>query len=1142
MGDFFSQFISFASRLMSGGTMEIILLIVIIIVGLILFIVALWVLWKLLVLLGKGLLWLFRTGSEKAKERSAANREERLAAPPEVAVGWSSSTSLGLRRALAEARRLTSPDALRIVVVAGSGIGNLFRGLKLTPPGLGSIGIGAGADTVLIDASTADSATLRKLARALPWRRPVDGVAAVVDASGIPSEALSRAAGFSRSLGLRTAMHFVFPSAGATAGWRIIDAQNRNGDAICSQLAADATRTWLTDGEREGLKDLALAQYRELPTSLDRALAVAPSSVDIASLSLGAAGLRAAVAQTTERTRPDTVPSFGAWGGIVALVVGLLLTILAAVVAVDRSAELRSVVDAAEREASVPWSAEGIDTIPSSGRVRRISGMSVRLVDSSGFSPAMPGASLVPNAFAAQELGARFLEAYVLTPLAGALDTQIRQRLLPSDDPTRWIESARIVSEWLAAWEGLDDDPSEVNIRRLFVAAFGGDQSAWAEGTDLALISTGAKPPPAALGGLDVDGLTDSARDGFVVTMQQWADKVYTNGPVATAARRAIDRSANWREQHAALVDLRTALQDPSQQWLTAAKDQPDYVFELRIVGRALALPLLGQENAVTAKAAVAAVRIDARKAAEYFILPEIGPLMVRSSTAGQGAGGGPSLTLSPEVEAWLAFLDRVASAGFANLPKELDTPPLGGPVSMDPVTVTQVRNRLRVFDQFASNLPSNLPPAVAGNLVRELTSELVVGTAVGVEQSLRPVYQVGMPTEQAQRLVRAASALDDLGEVEGWLREQTAETEADRVLAARGRVAETLLAASAEALAQEDPLGLHLDPTADGNALVRRLERGISRLRTMHEQLAEPFLEPGVSSGWATVNWRHVAEDIAAFERGDTDASLSGLEGMVRAVADDFDAACEAPRAAVAAGRDDYVVRALSRFRTQMDGACGRRHQVQAQRELEKLTAYFNEHIAWLWPYSADANAPELPPSTVNALVQRLHAARKYLEILDDQPMAATLGANADFWALDDDRNACVRFRIFWRARPGNEHLAENIIEIDVDGASVDEESIQTWRYGSPLAVRIRLASNSGYRFVDAVDAEQREIVLTRDGNGSFLRLFAGVAGGALTFELPVVDAEESPDVLRLTARITDDNGASLTMPEFLDSVVLSN
>ena len=395
MGGWYAPFVDYISKLMSGGTFEIVLLIILIVVGLILFLIALWILWKLLVLLGKGLLWVFRFGGEKARETAQAKREARLAAPPPVATGWSTSPRIGLRRALAQARRLVGHDALRIVVVAGKGTSDLYRGLGLTPPGIGTIGISAGNDIILIDASKADTGMLRRLAGALPWRRPVDGVAAIVDSEGISGEALARTTGFARTLGVRTALHFVFPSTGKTATWQIIDERNQNGDEICSRLAADAARIWLTTGSREGLKELGLAQSRELPSALDRMMAVAPSSlVDVASLCLGGTGLRAAVAQTTERTRPAVSPGLSVWAGVAVLVVGGLLATMAAITAADRASDLRAAVDSSSYEAAVPWNAEGIDTIPNGGRVRRISGIGKRLVDSSDFSPLVHGTAL----------------------------------------------------------------------------------------------------------------------------------------------------------------------------------------------------------------------------------------------------------------------------------------------------------------------------------------------------------------------------------------------------------------------------------------------------------------------------------------------------------------------------------------------------------------------------------------------------------------------------------------------------------------------------------------------------------------------------------------------------------------------------
>ena len=1121
-------------RLMQGGTVEIVLLIVLVVVALVLLLVAVWILWKLLVLLGKGLLWLSRRGVDAARGQSRARREARLAAPPLVATGWSSSTRIGLRRALAEARRLVESDALCLLVVSGEGVGDLYRSLGLTPPGAGTIGIAAGGPALLIDATKADSRTLRKVVNALPWRRPVDAVVALVGPGGIPGDSLARAASIARFAGMRVALHFVFPSSGQIAAWRVIEPHDRDGDAICSQLAADAARGWLSGGSREGLENLAVAQSRETPASLSRSLSAAPSSVvDIASLGFGGVGLRAAVAQTVERTRPASASSSAMWAGVTVLAAGAALAALVAVTGLDRASSLRATLDTASREAAVPWTAEGIDTIPSAARVRRMAGLGARLAKFSETSPLTPLAAFTPGYDSPRHLGAAFLEAYVLRPLAAAMDRRARERFTPSDDPRRWVEEAREVGEWLAAWEGLADDPREVDVRRLLVAAFGGDESAWSEGTDLALVRTGARPPAPSQGGLDVDGLIALARSGFVLTMQQWADKVYTNGPVATAARRASDRSASWREQHAALVDLRAALQDPSQQWLTAAEDRPDHGFELRVLGRAVTLALLGQANALEAKAAVSRIRIDARKAVPYFVLPQIGPLMVRTSRGGQ-ASGGSSLSLSPEAAAWLAFLDRVANAGFAELPQ--DPPePLAGLVTVDPGLVSETLRRLRTFDRFGADLPAGLPAAVAHDLLRELASELVLGVAADVERAQRPLAATGIPAERAERLARIAPALVDLAEVEGWLRDRHAVQEADRVFSVSVRVAEGVLMASTETLVEEDPLGLYVDPAADRNVLVRRFERGVVRLGRVHEQFAAPFLDAATEGGgWAALQWRNMARDIEAYRRGDPDSVLSGLEGMVRAYVEDPVAACERPRPAAAAGRDDYVAGSLLRFRAQIDGACVSSNLARSRDVYEDLLDYFDRNIAWLWPYANDERASEVPASTLADFVSRLHDARDDLTRFSDAVAAAALADSANFWLRGDDGGAIVRFRIRWRARPSEERLAENIIEIGIEGADLDADGNYTWRYGSPLNVRFRLAKNSSYRFARAVEPPRRELTITGGGNGGMLRAFAGLANGALSFEAELVDERNESHVLRVTARVTRPDGTPLTLPRF--------
>lgn len=1142
---FLSPIIGWFSRVSSGGgALEMVLLIVLLIIGLIVFLILLWLAWKLLVLLGKGLMWLFGWGSDKYSVWSQNKREASLAAPPFVATGWGGSPNLRLRGALSQARDLVGEDAVTIVVIAGDGMSDLCRGLGLTPPGVGVIGITAGGSTILIDATQANTGALRRLSVALPWRRPVDALVALVGPDGVPPEAVVRTSVFARMAGMRIALHLALPSASKTAAWQIIDAQNNDGDLICSQLASETVRTWLSGGSREGMTQLALAQSRELPGSVDRALTSAPSSVvDIASLSFGGVGLRAAVAQSVARTRPDIALGYSVWAGSIFFAVGIVLTALVAYSGLSRTLELRNTISGAAREAAVPWVAEGIDTIPNAAKIRRISGLSRRLSEYSDFSLLMPLAGLAPYHSAPGQLGAAFLTGYVLRPLADALDKKSKLILTPEPDPVTWIENARLVDEWIAAWEGLEEEPAEVDIRNLFSDAFGGSEASWPEGIDVAIVQSDVGVPRPEVGGLDVDDLVNYAQGNFIATMQAWADKVYTNGPVATAARRAADSSANWREQHAALTALRVALQDPSQQWLTAAEDKPDHAFELRILGRALGLSLFSQANVLEAKAEVSRIRIKARDDIEYFVIPKIGPLMTRSGSA-SGSSSGPAVTLTSAAAAWLEFLDKVTSAGFTELPTTAQPLPTGL-VTIDARAVAEARRKLRVFEQFSSNLPTSLQPSVAQDLIRQLTNELVVGITLEVEQALRHTSIVGVASEQAARLARVQPSIDELAEIEEWLQLQQASAEAKRVLDVRARVAEVVLIASSDVLTEEDPVAVYPDPAADGNALVRRYERGVDRLRRIFEQYANPFIESALfGSGWAALEWRNMQQDIAGYDRGDVTSVLSGLEGMIRAYTEDPKSSCDAPRAALS-GRDDYLARTMFRFRSELDYTCLRTSLAEARARYQKLVDYFDRYVGWLWPYSGDVAALELTPSTLAEFVSQLKDAQSYLPQLEEN-FARDLLDNAEFWSLNDSGNAVVDFHVDWRTRRAEETLAEHIIRVDIEGAEVDEDQNYTWRYGTPVSITLRLAKDSPYRFANPNDGEGLTRRLVHSGNGSWLRIFEDLNNGVATFSADVVRHSrksrranrQNNNVatlpLRVTARVTHSDGRPLKVPLF--------
>ncbi|MYA37287.1 MAG: hypothetical protein F4X09_02980 [Gammaproteobacteria bacterium] len=1129
------RIVDFAMALLGGGTMEIILLIVLIVVALLLLLLAVWLAWKLLGLLGKGLLWSFRRGGEAAQARSVARREAELSNPPPVAAGWDSSGRLNLRKALRQAARNASPDALRLVVVAGDGFADLCRSLGLTPPGAGRIGIAAGNDAILIDASRASGGELNRLGQKLPWRRPLDGIAILVGAEGLPPDGIARASGLARAAGVKAALHLVLPSANAIAAWRAIDSASTSGEAVCSQLAADSVRIWLVGGDRQGFDELALAQSRELPAAIDRAIAIAPSGrLDVASLSFSGTGLRAAAAQAIGRTRPTTAPGIAAAAAYGAMAVGISLAVLAAFQVVDRTNGLRTTLSAAAREAAVPWTAEGVNAVPNGARVQRLANIGARLAGYSDFPPLTPLAPLVPDWSSPSRLGGALLTSYVIGPLGVTLERRGQDMLEPRADADAWLADARVVGEWTNAWEGLADDPRDVDIPLLLSTAFGGAPDTWPDNIDLALLAVDFSLLSPEEGGLDVAGLGELSRANFILTMQAWATEQYANGPVADAARRASAGGLAWRGQYEALAELRDALQDPSQQWLTAAEDRSDHAVELRLLGRALALRLIGELATIEAKAEVASIRIEAREAAANFVVPGIGPLLERSGTS-----SGPSLRMTAAASAWLAFLDRVANADFI-VDQTLREPLLAGLVTVDRAAVAAARERLRVFDRFAANLSPDIPAAPARSLVNELGAELVVGIAVEVERALRRESDIGLAMARAERRAEATLTFQELAEIEIWLRDRQAHSEADRVRSVRARVADGILTAAANVLDEEDPLAVTVDPAADSDALVRRFERGIQHVRRVHDQFVGPFLDTVSDDigGWAALHWRDIASDLEGHSRGDPDSTLTTLEGSVRAFADNAEEICEAPRSLPGRGRGDYLVQASNEFRSQLDDHCQRVVNERAVARFREVEEYFNDYVREFWPYAGNG-APEIGIPILGEFVRRLHDNLDAVTQVED-PLTALFIDSANFWSREQD-GAAIRFELEWRAHVNEENLAENVAEASLDGVEVDENGIHTWHYGAPFGFRLRIADNSPYRFLQPDGRQTDTWTLAPQGRGGLLRALEQISGGHLLLTADVVRQDDTGQAgsliveqLRFSVRMSYEDGRGISMPSF--------
>ena len=1134
LSEFTANVVDFAARLLAGGVFELVVFVILVILAIVVAIVAIWLAWKLLVLLAKGCVWLVKTTFAFGRESGAARRERRLGALPRVATGWVSRSRVPLRSALAQARRTAGENALRIVVVANEGsFGDLCAGLGVAAPAPATFGIAARDGLVLVDASQASFADLRALGRSLPWSRALDAAAVVVRDTSVPADALVRTGALARACGLELALHVVVSSPSRAPVWALFGRARPDGRSLCDALSRDASRWWLGGGSREGLDQLVGARSRELASELDRAIGAVPSpSVRFASLALGGAGLAAAVSQSTSLTRPARTTAVSSRFLYAASVGFVALSVYTAMALLHRSLDLHSAVETAEREASTTWVLTDVDTVPNPARVYRVVRSAMRLSEMSGFLPLAPLAAILPDARAPRDLGAALFEAYLLRPLGAALTEKIEADLVPVEDARAWLAQARRVGEWLAAWDGLADEPEQVNLSGLLADAFGDQASAWPDRPEQALTLSLATVPAPEDGGLDVPYLSTLVRDRFVETMSMWAHGVYTNGPVAAAARVVTDERADWHRRYRALVALRQSLSDPGQRWITAAKDESDYRYESWIYGRSVGMAVLGTGATVEAKAAVSAIRITAREAATTFTAQGLGPILVRSSSGASG-GAQSSLALSSAASAWLSLLEGFQRLGIADLPPPPDILPHGA-LTLHVPDVLRARGRLRGFDRLASDIPQGLPFDAFAATLAEGEAELQAGTLNAVERAVRPFDRSAYQDRLTVALSELESGIEALDEIADWFVERAASAESDSLRAIRSRVALTVLGAGADVLEARDPLAIHFDAGADRQAMVRRFERGVSALERIYEQYAKSNATVAASAGeLLALEWTQIGRDIDGYRSGNPVSAISALSGMVRAYAENPVDACAAERSTHAGVRDDYVARALARYVADRARVCHALRFAGTRQVYDALVSYYETHLVSLWPYAASPDAPEAGAAELSTFVERVRAGADALSQIDGR-YSTLFAETAGFWNVESDPLA-VEFRLEWRARRAEELNARHIIDFAVEGPERDEDGVYTWRYGSPFAVRLRLAKDSPFRFTDATDASGLGRRVAYPGNGALVRALSSLDPlGMWSFSGILVDAAGARQDLRISARFERRDGAALRAPAF--------
>ena len=1107
--------------LLAGGTFEKVLLVVLIVVALIAVVILAWLVLKLLVVLAKGIVRAGTGASARVRARRDRRAAQRDAELPRVRVGWAKGGRPSLRRAIRDARRIGGRTAPWAIVVCGEGAPEIERAIGMTSAAGAEVRLGASERLVLVDASAATERTLRRLVRRMPWRRPFDALLVVAAHGTVAPQAAHRAAIAARAAGVNAALHVVLPGEfGPGAACLVAPGEPRVRDLV-PRLEGDLARAWLADEARRGIGELRDDLEGSLRALRDRA----PGCLDLAALVAGGGPLPGAIAATAGRTVPDRTGPRAMQGAIAVLVAGIALAAVGVPAAIEDADRLESLVMAAEGQRIGPLA--GSLLTPDPARTARVARVAIELSRAGSSTWTRPTGRWVPGASAVRELAAHLLVAYAGLPLGTELERRMVTLLESAGDLETWVDGAVRADRLLAGWNALLAGTGDVELPELFEAAFGRREGGWPHDLVPAFTQTGAAAALLQLGVPDEAKLEAAARAGLEASVNEEARRRYLAGPVLAGARRAADAAATHAERHTALARTRAALKEPDAAWLVEPEDRLRHVEILPVLGRALGLGMVDADWIARAEADLSRARRRAREDALRITGPTLGTVLERNATNAR-------LGLSGAARSWLEVMDRIEAARIGAGPGErggqVRREP-SGPVTLDAERVRRAYGRIGRYEAVEARVPPAVPPALSESTLARARERLAATLAREVRGALVALPDptgAGVAPAPGRELVGAIATARRIAD---WLEEHGWSRAARDARGAAGRAVESHLRLGIDAVKALDPIRIDVArPRAESERVRERLARATDSVRELHLRYAAPLL-PLVDGapGEASRRWRTLVRALDAYERGDPRSTLAGLETVLDAFAADPAGTCADPRLPPAP--PGYLGRVVRRTRTGLEEACrdrGRRELLAAR---DRVLATFGEALARSWPYSGDPASPDAPREAVNRYVGALEMAPELAAL--DARLVPELEHERALWMTDEEGSACIGFRIEWRARPEDDENAHHLISIELEGTSREGDGL-AWRYGTPVALRLKLARHSPYRFAGGTEGTSLEHVERFGGSAALLRMLDSLAARGWSVRVPLVDATGGTGELRLSVRVFHPGGTPLELPAF--------
>ena len=1013
------------------------------------------------------------------------------------------------RRAAIRAGAIAGAAAIRVVLTGdGRHADRILLSLGMDPPPEARLRIAARPGLMVADATGADERSLRRLARVLPRRRPVDGIGYVASLDGDGEENGAEQAGrLAKLLQVHAALHIVIPGENEPPIFEPCpELAAPDVHALVRGLRERLVHGWLNGAVRPDFGSGIGGPDERMDARVEAAIGRSRSaSLHLSSLAWGGPGLVAAVASTWDRTVPEETQARGRWAGAAALAAGIVLGTLGGITQAERAEEVDQALSVLAPV--LASAASDPDAFAGATRALRYARAAAALERAARPSVVSPLSGLHPGSAALRALAGRTVADAIVRPASRALQERTRRELRPGADPDEWLDRASVA---LARIRG----PGPYDAAALLASAYDTPEGSWrrylarisrplpAAGADPPLRASPLRAPPCApsprrrgalaanvgetCGPARVDASSDAgaaprteaAENGFVRTMETWARNRYAKSTLFEHARRATSTHA-WREKMAALRSMEDALGAGEARWLATGGSDPELE---RILARARGI--LDPEAVDKGRSAAGMAGHEATEELASLRLEGAYPLVDLHAEEGPA--------LAPAARRLLHAYETLAEEGLLTEMSSQSSP----------------RGREGAAGSLVRGAPARGVAArqLVDNVKRLDRRIAEIGISRDLRERLRAEIEAPALDEAATRMEVAAAgpvgaqeraAIRELGRL---ARAKGAHQAARRLGAVHARLDEGRARAALRAIEEHDPLGIEFDADTDRHAVLDRVVAAIARLDALHR--AEPEHRDFA--------WERLGRTLRGYRIGDRASVLTRMAERARAYADRGTAACNEPARPDARAPEGYAERAGAAFERRLDAVC-RQAGAEADADAERrLRSFYEEHLAWRWPYSSEPEAPAAPRSTLVELLRRATGR-------EPGELSPGLAAIIEPWSRNRHGDPVLELAVEWRTDPERERNAEHLVSYRIEGLRDREDGGREWRYGDRLHARLRLAKDSPLRFADG--AMEASIPIGK--NGGVRRLATGDLAATLTIEAPVAGARQEERTLRISATL---------------------